>query len=947
MWNPFRKKDEVFGKYKYVNFKEPALASKEFLPEEESVWTSDVGTEQSEQGQGDGLDITAISASGKEVSGNKVTNLNSDIANQKLNQSWQSDYQKTVDGGTDFNKGAISAPGRLIVRGLLLALTFLVPLFFLPFTAPGDVLVFNKQVLIFGLTLAGFAIWLTIVVRQGGLVLQRSGLEWGVLAVGAASLVSSIFSSQVFRSFLSGSGFLTVSSLAMFFFLALNFFEKKDIGKIVNVFIASVSLAVFASLLNLFGLPIFKWISWISYKDIIVSSQFNTVGSPVALGSLAVLALVLAISSYFKLGNSEGNTFKLISGLILALFLIVLNLWSLFVVLAIGMLGVILAPSLAQREQNQKIKLKTSQLVVPLVILVLSGVFALSSKYLDFGLSGALLKEKPAIEASLSQRGSLDIAIDSLKSKPVFGFGSGNYSLAYDQFKPEPINSTLFWNSHFGNSVSEFFNLATEGGVVAVAALTFLFFLILRSIWRHTGEMTSAFMAVLALFFFFPFNLATLFGFWLLVSLTAVHASSGREGMGYNSNLLTADIENAEFSRQGSRITSLGPPTTSSSSVSIKSNFGTGTLKVKMDDASFSSIFASLIFVLVLVLGLIGGYLLIQKYRGEVYFAQAARISGNGREELNQMVSLVSKAVSADKNNTAYLNALANLLLRHVGLDINDKEGKPEELKKRIEDNTKTVIQIANQITISQKNNSASWFNAGLIYENLMGFVGGADEAALTAYQEFLKRAPKDPSGFVRVGNIYLLRADETGTALRNAKSKGQEIKNEEDIKAAITKDYKNAEDNFKKAIELKGDLATALYNLGTVYEREARLKEAVKQLELTRLLDQNNPGLAFELGLLYYRDNQKDKALVEMARAVNLFKDYSNARWYLALMLEEKGEIDLAIAQLQEILKLEANKDNQVVLEKMAALGKGKREFPPGKITSKKPLEPQTAQPR
>src|SRR3990167_8667097 len=58
----------------------------------------------------------AISALGKEVSGNKVTNLNPDIANQKLNQSWQSDYQKTVDGGTDFNKGAISAPGRWFAK---------------------------------------------------------------------------------------------------------------------------------------------------------------------------------------------------------------------------------------------------------------------------------------------------------------------------------------------------------------------------------------------------------------------------------------------------------------------------------------------------------------------------------------------------------------------------------------------------------------------------------------------------------------------------------------------------------------------------------------------------------------------------------------------------------------------------------------------------------------
>ena len=44
---------------------------------------------------------------------------------------------------------------RKAVRTILLGLVFLVPLFFLPFTAPGDVLVFNKQVLIFGLSLAG------------------------------------------------------------------------------------------------------------------------------------------------------------------------------------------------------------------------------------------------------------------------------------------------------------------------------------------------------------------------------------------------------------------------------------------------------------------------------------------------------------------------------------------------------------------------------------------------------------------------------------------------------------------------------------------------------------------------------------------------------------------------------------------------------------------------
>ncbi|MFH1392766.1 MAG: hypothetical protein ABIG73_00025 [Patescibacteria group bacterium] len=96
---------------------------------------------------------------------------------------------------------------------------------------------------------------------------------------------------------------------------------------------------------------------------------------------------------------------------------------------------------------------------------------------------------------------------------------------------------------------------------------------------------------------------------------------------------------------------------------------------------------------------------------------------------------------------------------------------------------------------------------------------------------------------------------------------------------------------------------------------------------------------------MLYYRDSQKEKALTEMARAVGLFKDYSNARWYLALMLEERGEIDMAIAQLGEILKLEANKDNETVREKMASLEAGKREIPPATVTSKKPLETEGSQ--
>ena len=66
-----------------------------------------------------------------------------------------------------------------IVRYGLLILTALVPLFFLPLTAPGDVLEANKQLLIYGFALVGLILWLAIIIRQGGATIRRSGVEIG------------------------------------------------------------------------------------------------------------------------------------------------------------------------------------------------------------------------------------------------------------------------------------------------------------------------------------------------------------------------------------------------------------------------------------------------------------------------------------------------------------------------------------------------------------------------------------------------------------------------------------------------------------------------------------------------------------------------------------------------------------------------------------------------
>ena len=96
-----------------------------------------------------------------------------------------------------------------------------------------------------------------------------------------------------------------------------------------------------------------------------------------------------------------------------------------------------------------------------------------------------------------------------------------------------------------------------------------------------------------------------------------------------------------------------------------------------------------------------------------------------------------------------------------------------------------------------------------------------------------------------------------------------------------------------------------------------------------------------FQLGLLYYRNNQKDNALQAWQQAVVVFPDYSNARWYLSLIYEERNDLKKALAEVEAIEKF--NKDNQLVQDRLAKLRAGLHQFePPQNVLDQTPLNNQ-----
>ena len=746
------------------------------------------------------------------------------------------------------------------IFAIIILITFLLPIFFLPWGS--NIFVLNKQLLFIILASLGVLIWLIKSFYEKKLKIIRTPLDYFVIAFLFIYLLSFIFSLDKYQSLID---FLVVLCLGLFYFLIINNIKTaKQIKIILITFLTSLSIVSIFSLITLLGIFVLPF-------AFTKTAAFNTIGTQ---GSLtAILAISLPIAFIFllqKQAKSIKNVLKqfLILAYIL-LILLVLNIINFkigWITAFSGMIALLVFLTAKQKD----LKLNRYFLWIPMLITIISLTVVLPY----FIKIPAIVKPDLPSEVSLSKGLSWDIALKSAtRSIPriFIGTGPNTFSLNFSRFRPETFNNNSLWQIRFQNAQNYFSQTLASIGFLGLLIFTSLvialilagcfFFIKVKNNKNkleqesslYMGGLLASLIALIVAAYFSNLNIVLLFSFWLLASL----------------------------------IIKLG-------ALSSKQAFTK--FKISFSESSHGNLIASFLFVLGLCLVVFFYSVLIRIYLADLYYVQAKQILNQNLEEqdteeqINQARTKLIQSVRYNKYNGLYNISLAQISALGAEFEANTKGDQADKDKLKLL-MTQAINQSKRAIELSPNQISFYQARAG-IFKTARSFTADAQEWLIKTYEQSIELEPSNPVFYYELGLIY-----------RN--------KDQADL----------AQENLKKALELKSDFLDAGLVLANIFEAQEQIDQGISILQdmLALQVNQNNSRLYYEIGRLYFNKDEFDKSITYFETAISLSPQYANSLYSVSLAYEKKNNLEKAVEYMKKVAEL--NPDNKEVAKKLEQL--------------------------
>ncbi len=780
-----------------------------------------------------------------------------------------------------------------VIQWSLFGLVLLMPLFFLPWTI--EVVELNKQLLVLvGATLAGFA-WLGKMLAERKFEYRKSIVNVIVFLFFLVYAASAVMSKSPYSSIAGDfgqekAGLVTVLAFVILYFVVVN--NIRTATQLKRIMLASVVSGFIAGLygllqgLNLFILPF----------DFAKSASFNTIGTAAALG--IYMAYVVTLCGGMILDGHRKNQPTNKWTLAYNIFLAVTGVLGIFLVATIGFwpLTVCLFVSSALLIGFAFVHAKSMKGIGGILLPIFA--FIISALLLFF--RSPITLNFPA-EVMPSMKASVNIAVQTLRERPLLGSGPGTFIFDYAKFRDTEVNNTAFWNLRFDRGTVRFLTLlATTGLFGALSWLLVAIFLLVSAgrrllkadeqTWHTIVSVFAAWFLLVLAKFLYSSTITLEFVTWLTMALLVV-------------------VHRPDF------------------------------FSVKFESSPRSAMVLSFVLIFSVVFALSGLFVEGTRYAGEIAYASAIRMDAAGGD-IDQIINKLVSAANLNQSNDVYLRNLSTALvvkadkLAAEPIDTAKKEGESDDdYQKRMQSAQQEKLRQIAQLTADAVNtakraqdlnpdNVADASVLASIYQNLIGVTEGAEDWAVKSYQRAIELEPSNPAFHTELGKVLVIQSDEARQAMADIKDEKEKAAAQKKVDDLLAQ----AVDEFNKSIELKADYAPAHFNLSLALDRQGKLKEAITKMENAIQLDNQDVGAGFQLALLYYRDGRKDQAISLLESVIALSPNYSNARWYLAAMYEEKGttaDLDKAIAQIEKVKEL--NPDNQMVAQKLDDLKKKK----------------------
>lgn len=777
---------------------------------------------------------------------------------------------------------------------VLYIIAALLPIWFVPLPLGVE---FGREITFSVLIIAAAMLWVLSALTSGEIRYQHSFLLYAAAILLIVFGASAFFSRAPYVSAFAAEPVaekfsILVLGLLLFGVAGSVFKEREDAGKAVMLFLLTGTIAGAASAAQfLFDIPVYRYLYLES-----AGSDFNVVGT---VNGLALFYGTLFITGLGLLVGGISWRLLLIPLAVFFLNLLIIN----FLIAWIVLLGsAIFLFGLTSKDIHSRGGRFDWRHAVSAVTVAIAVVLILLRTPIFGGINA------PA-EVSPSLRATLGIAAGVFKEGTkniILGSGPGMFSIDWGRYKDPSINQTQFWGVRFNQGSSLFSTLIPTVGVLGVLAWLLFwgaaFFISLKA-------------ALLARRAASPWALGTFLGFvWLLLSASIYPANFTLIVFSF----LLLGLLSAELGREegGRGLWSIRERTLTF-------------------EAPWSVFISSLAAIFLLSLGMAALY-------GVAGSARAAYALNRGTAEFNrgktdEALQQFERAVSLESGNFRHRLALIQARTEKVRNVIQRAAGG-ENVQQEFQSAVSLAVQDAQTALARYPQDSVLWKAQGALYEVIIPFIPGAEQFAFSSYGKAAELEPQNPAIYVDWGRAGLVFADRL--QILGGQASGEERSKIEQARRAALEEVGKI---LQKAVDVKADHAPAHFLLAQTALRLGNVEAAIQSAENARVSAPFDIGIAFQLGLLYYQNNDLNRARTEFERAIALNQNYSNARYFLGLIYDRQGDEPRAIEEFEKIAVF--NPDNREVRKILENLREGKPALdeiaPPGVLPERRTEAP------